>query len=98
MVELTDDGSDFAALLGGFGTHANKQKRHKAERLAMLKPGDRRRSPHRPKTRPHQFNVRIDDETLRLAKALTETLGASYADVVIMAVANLAKSRNVGGA
>jgi hypothetical protein len=96
VAELSEDGSDFAALLGGFGSHANKQKRAKAERMAALKKGDGRRN--RVVTRPHQFNVRVDDETLRLTKALAAKLDASHADLVIMAIAALAKAEKIGAA
>lgn len=43
-----------------------------------------------PAMRPHQFNVRVDDETLRLTRALADKLNASNADIVIMAIAGLA--------
>lgn len=97
MADLSDDGSDFAALLGSFGSPANKQrleKRAKAERMAALKKGDGRRN--RAVTRPHQFNVRVDDETLRLTKALAAKLNGSHADIVIMAIAALAKAEKIG--
>lgn len=99
MSDLADDGSAFAALLGGFGTHANTQKRAKAERLAAMKKTDGRRK--RVSTRPHQFNVRVDDDTKALAQALITKFEAadgqkwSQADIVIRAIAALAKAENV---
>jgi hypothetical protein len=42
--------------------------------------------------------VRIDDETLRLTKALAAKLDASHADLVIMAIAALAKAEKIGAA
>lgn len=102
MSELADDGSEFAALLGGFGTHANTQKRARAERMAALKKGDKRRQ--RQVTRPHQFNVRVDDDTKALTQALIDRFNAaeregngkwSQADIVIAAIAALAKAEKV---
>jgi hypothetical protein len=101
---LVDDGTAFAALLGGFGTHANTQKRAKAERMAALKKNDGRRQ--RKVTRPHQFNVRVDDDTKRLTQALIDKFNAdgrdgnskwSQADMVIAAIAALAKAEKVRG-
>lgn len=94
-----DDGSAFAALLGGFGTHANTKKRARAERLAAMKKSDGRRQ--RQVTRPHQFNVRVDDETKDLTQALIKKFEAaddgkwSQADIVIRAIAALAKAEKV---
>ncbi|MFA5949355.1 MAG: hypothetical protein WC807_03640 [Hyphomicrobium sp.] len=68
MADLSEDGSDFGALLGAFGSHANIEKRAKAERLAAMKPSDGRRK--KGPARRNQFNVRVDDETLARAQAL----------------------------
>ena len=97
-----DDGSDFAALLGGFGSHANLQKRAKAERLAALKPGDGRRK--RVAIRTNQFNTRISDEALALSQNIIDALSArdgrkwSQADLVEAAIVALAKSEKIKGA
>lgn len=104
---LADDGDDFAALMGAFGSHANTERRAKAERMAALKKDDKRRK--REVTRPHQFNVRIDDDTLALTRGLIEKFAAkegrldkkgelvkpSQADIIILAVAALAKAEKV---
>jgi hypothetical protein len=102
MADLTDDGSAFGELLGAFGTHANLEKRAKAERLASMKPGDGRRK--RVATRTHQFNARVSDETLELAKALIEKFNArdgrkwSQADLITQLIADAAKREKVKGA
>ncbi len=99
MSELIEDGSEFAALLGGFGSHGNPKRRAKAERMAAMKKNDGRRQ--RKVTRPHQFNVRVDDDTKALAQALIDKFNAegregsdkwSQADIVIAAIAALAKA------
>jgi hypothetical protein len=95
MAELSEDGSDFAALIGAFGTHANLEKRAKAERLAAMKPSDGRRK--RVATRTNQFNTRVDDTTIELAQRLIEKLSRrdgkkwSQADLVQRAIAALAE-------
>lgn len=99
---LTDDGSDFMALMGSFGTHANVKRRAKAERMAAMRKDDGRS--RRKKTRPHQFNVRVDDDTKALTQALMDKFSGegrdannkwSQADVVIAALAALAKAEKV---
>jgi hypothetical protein len=92
-----DDGSQFQQLLGGFGTHSDIERRKKAERLAAMKPDDGRR--RRGATRTNQFNARVDDETIELAKMLIETFNArdkrkwSQADLIIHAIGELAKAQ-----
>ena len=103
MAETEDDndGSQFQQLLGGFGTHTDIEARKRAERLAAMKPGDGRR---RGATRTNQFNARVDDETVALAKMLTEKFSArdkrkwSQADLIIHAIAELAKMQKGKGA
>jgi hypothetical protein len=101
VAEPEDDGSQFEQLLGGFGTHTNLEARKKAERLASMKADDGRR---RRATRTHQFNVRVDDETMGFAKVLLEQFSArdnrkwSQADLVILAIGELAKAQKVKGA
>jgi hypothetical protein len=97
MVEQQqEDGSAFAELLGEFGKHGDRNKRAKAERLAMMKPGDRRRN--RGVKRPNQFNVRISDATKALADAIIKQFTArdgrtwSQADLVEHAIAVLGQS------
>jgi hypothetical protein len=96
-----EDGSQFLQLLGGFGTHTNLEARRKAERLASMKADDSRR---RRAMRTNQFNVRVDDETMEFAKALIEQFSArdkrkwSQADLVILAIGELAKAQKGKGA
>jgi hypothetical protein len=91
------DGSQFQQLLGGFGTHTNLEARKKAERLAAMKPDDARRN--RRATRTNQFNARVDDETIELAKMLIEKFSArdkrkwSQADLIIFAIGEIAKAQ-----
>ena len=101
MVEQPqEDGSAFDELLGEFGKHGDREKRAKAERLAMMKPGDRRRK--RPVTRPNQFNVRISDAAKALADELIKQFAAqegrawSQADLVEHAIEVLAQSQQKG--
>jgi hypothetical protein len=101
MVEQPqEDGSAFNELLGEFGKHGDREKRAKAERLAMMKPGDRRRK--RPVTRPNQFNVRISDAAKALADELIKQFAArdghawSQADLVEHAIEVLAQSQQKG--
>ena len=88
------DGSDFSALLGAFGSHADPAKRAHAERLASMAPTDKRRARAKP-TRAHQYNVRVSAETLRIATELCEKMKWSQADLVEAAIAALHKT---GGA
>lgn len=95
-----EDGSAFDELLGEFGKHGDRNKRAKAERLAMMKPGDGRRK--RTVTRPNQFNVRISDAAKSLADTLIKEFSArdgrswSQADLVEHAIAALAQSQQKG--
>jgi hypothetical protein len=99
MADLIEDGSDFAQLLGAFGTHVNLEKRAKAERLAAMKPTDGRRK--RTATRTNQFNTRVDDRTIELAQQLIEAFSRrggkkwSQADLVEHAIAALAKAEGL---
>jgi len=86
-----DEGAQFAELLGKFGTHANIEKRQRAERLASMRPGDKRR--RRGPPRAHQFNVRITSETQKLAHELCKSQGWSQADLIENAVLALAKAK-----
>lgn len=89
-----DDGlNNFHELLGGFGSHANTQNRAKAERYASMKPTDPRRK--KGLSRPHQFNVRVNDATKALADALTQHHDWSQADLVEAAITALAKAQNI---
>jgi hypothetical protein len=95
-----EDGSAFNDLLGEFGKHGDREKRAKAERLAMMKPGDGRRN--RGVKRPNQFNVRVSDATKAQADALIKEFSArdnrawSQADLVEHAIAFLAQSQQKG--
>jgi hypothetical protein len=98
MVEQPrEDGSAFNELLGEFGKHGDREKRAKAERLAMMKPGDGRRN--RGVKRPNQFNVRVSDATKALADELIKQFAArdkrtwSQADLVECAIEVLAQSQ-----
>lgn len=93
MNEPEEDGSAFGELLGAFGTHANVEQRHKAERLAAMRPNDRRR--RRGPARVHQFNVRISDQTQLLATKLCKLEGWSQPDLIEAAIASLAKQKGV---
>jgi len=99
--EDDNDGSQFQQLLGCFGTHTNLEGRKKAERLAAMKPDDGRR---RGATRTNQFNARVADETIALAKMLIEKFSArdkkkwSQADLIIFAIDELAKAQKGRGA
>ena len=88
-----DDGSDFAALLGGFGTHADVDKRARAERMAAMRPNDKRR--RRGAARAHQFNVRITEATQALAQKLCKLEDWSQADLVEAAIAALAQQKGM---
>jgi hypothetical protein len=102
VAELVEDGSDFNALLGSFGSHANIKKRAKAERKAALKPTDGRRM--RVAVRTNQFNARISDEALALAQKCIDAMSArdsrkwSQADLVEAAIAAFAKAEKIKGA
>jgi hypothetical protein len=99
MVDLAEEGADFAELLGAFGTHANLEKRAKAERLAAMKPSDRRRK--RVATRTNQFNTRVGDRTIELAQLLIEEFSRrdgkkwSQADRLERAIAALAEAEGI---
>jgi hypothetical protein len=86
-----EEGADFDKLLGAFGSHANIEKRHRAERLASMRPSDKRRRKGPPRT--HQFNVRITSQTQALAHALCKEKGWSQADLVEAAILALAKAK-----
>jgi hypothetical protein len=92
-----EDGTAFSELLGAFGSHANLEKRAKAERLAAMKPGDGRRK--KGPTRTVQFNVRISEHAKAQADALLKEFGDrdgkswSQADLIEHALAVLAKQK-----
>jgi hypothetical protein len=93
---MEEDGSAFQEVLGGFGKHANVERRAKAERLAAMKPGDGRRKKKEPRV---QFNVRISEADKALADALIKELSErdgrewSQADLVAIAIRTLAKHK-----
>lgn len=97
-----EDGSNFDGLIGAFRSHANIEKRQKAERLAAMKPDDgrRKRGVKEPRT---QFNVRLNDKSLAQAKLLIAKLSArdkrdwSQSDLVEAALAALVKAEKIGG-
>lgn len=92
MTQSEEDGSEFAALLGGFGTNTDIDKRARAERMAM-RPNDKRR--RRGPARVHQFNVRVSDQTQSLARKLCSANDWSQADLIETAIAALAKQKGV---
>jgi hypothetical protein len=93
-----EEGSWFMKCLGAWGTHADSEKRAKAERLASLPPGDGRR---RPAVRTEQFGVRISAAHLERAKVLIAKFGArdghkwSQADFMEHAIDELAKAHGL---
>jgi hypothetical protein len=95
-----EDGSDFNRLIGRFGTHTDIAGRKRKERLASMKADDARR---RRATRTHQFNVRVDDDTMAFSKTLLEQFSArdkrkwSQADLIIFAIGELAKAQKGKG-
>lgn len=104
MAKLTDEeeGSNFEAFMGSFGSHSNLKQRRKNERLASLKPNDKRRK--RVAVRTEQLNVRVSEETIVLVNALIEKLRTrdndkwSKPDVIEAAIAAMAKAENIKGA
>ncbi len=94
-MDSEDDGAAFQQLLGSFGAHANPAKRARAERLATMKPTDKRR--RRGQARLRQFNVRVTQETQVLATKLCEAEGWSQADMVEAAIVALAKAKGIKG-
>ena len=93
MHEPEEDGSEFDALLGSFGTHTNVEKRARAERMAAMRPNDRRR--RRGPPRVHQFNTRISDGTQSLVGKLCKAEEWSQSDLVEAAIAALAKQKGI---
>jgi hypothetical protein len=93
---IEDDGSAFLEVLGGFGKHANVQRRAKAERLAAMKPGDGRRRKGELRV---QFNTRIIEADKVLADNLIKELSDrdgrnwSQSDLVSVALRTLAKHK-----
>ena len=77
MPEVDEEASsaDMAAWLGKFGTHARVEQRARAERLASMRPDDKRR--HRPVTKVAQLNVCVPPRTKALAHELSKTLKKS---------------------
>jgi hypothetical protein len=96
-----ENGANFNQLLGSFRTHTDIAGRKRKERLASMKADDARR---RRATRTHQFNVRVDEETMAFSKALLEQFSArdkrkwSQADLIIFAIGELAKAQKGKGA
>src|SRR5688572_20653565 len=88
MNESGDDfeSDNFAKLLGAFGEHANVERRKRAEKLAALKPSDRRRSGIK---RPHQFNVRISDHSQAIVESLCAANKWTQAELIERALARL---------
>lgn len=93
MADLTDDGTAFDELLGGWGKHANREKRAKRERRAALRSDDKRRQ--RAAIRVHQYNVRISSEAVALAGLLCKANDWSKADMIEAAIRALAKSQKI---
>ena len=96
MIDTEEDGSAFLEVLGGFGKHANLDRRAKAERLAAMKPGDGRRRKKEPRL---QFNVRLLEVDKILADDLIKELSDrdgrdwSQSDLVSVALRTLAKHK-----
>ena len=93
-----DECSNFAKVMGAFGSHSDIKRRTKAERLAAMQPGDGRR---RKKGEKHQFNTRVNDAVHALIAQLLETLNArdgrkwSQPELVEAAMSALAKQLGV---
>jgi hypothetical protein len=94
-----DECSNFAKVMGAFGSHSDIKRRTKAERLAAMKPGDSRR---KRSDRTHQFNVRVGQATKALIDNLIQRLSErdsrhwSQADLIEAAMAALGET--IGGA
>lgn len=95
--------TDFRALIGAFGTHANPEKRQKAERLAAMKPDDKRRKRGSTKNRERQLNVKVTTQTLDLLHVLCAELSTrdgrkwSQPDIIEEAIAAFANSHKIEG-
>lgn len=98
MAEVEEYDDELDEFLGSFGSNTNLAKRQKAEKLAALRPDDRRR---KTKNRERQLNVKASDETLALVSALAEKFARrdgqrwSQPDIVEAAIASLAKTEQV---
>lgn len=98
MSDLKDDGASFGALMGAFGTHADPARRARAEKIASLKPSDKRRKKLAKPARSQQFNIRTTKQTIEMIDALKARNGWNNADAIEAAVAALYASQIGGGA
>jgi hypothetical protein len=75
-----EDGGNFAALLGVFGSHADPVKRGRAERSAAMKVDDQRRRPGSPRVK--QYLARITESKHALAERITSQTKKGNSDIV----------------
>ncbi|MDH4981252.1 RepB family protein [Hyphomicrobium sp. D-2] len=92
---MTQDADDqnFKALLGAFGSHANVERRARAERRAGMAVNDRRRKKR--ETRNTPLNTRVRKSVSDLAKALCEAEGISQADLLEQLIEKAAKTKGI---
>ncbi|KWT64859.1 hypothetical protein APY04_3099 [Hyphomicrobium sulfonivorans] len=92
---MTQDADDqnFKALLGAFGSHANVERRARAERRAGMAVNDRRRKKR--ETRNTPLNTRVRKSVSDLAKALCDAEGISQADLLEQLIEKAAKTKGI---
>lgn len=92
---MTQDADDqnFKALLGAFGSHANVERRARAERRAGMAVNDRRRKKR--ETRNTPLNTRVRKSVSDLAKALCDAEGISQADLLEQLIEKAAKAKGI---
>lgn len=88
-----DDGSAFDRLLGVFRSNAAPERRARSERMASMKPTDKRRASGPARVR--QYNVRISDKHHELAHLLATQAGLSNAEIVEDGIEFLAKKHGI---
>lgn len=87
------DDQNFQALLGAFGSHANVERRARAERRAGMRADDKRRKKRETRDRP--LNTRVRKSVSDLAKALCEAEGISQADLIEQLIEKAAKAKGI---
>ncbi|MBI1650134.1 RepB family protein [Hyphomicrobium sulfonivorans] len=92
MSQEADD-HNFQALLGAFGSHANVERRARAERRAGMAVNDKRRKKR--ETRNTPLNTRVRKSVSDLAKALCEAEGISQADLLEQLIEKAAKAKGI---
>ena len=93
-MSMEDEANEnFRELLGAFGSHADVDRRARAERRAAMKPDDKRRK--KGSARDTQLNVRVRRSVSELARELCKAENWSQADLVENAIEALAKQKGV---